>query len=117
MLDLRRTHTVSRRRDMSRELGSVELGLWDANLKITALQLTVALNMATGVDETDIHVTMLSNHFFDVRMHGDAALVSTLETKDLLSTLNEQAGIFGAALVVSRSPALLSDVNGTQLEN
>lgn len=113
LTERRRSHRALPRHPDLRTLGSVELGLWDEQLTITPLQLTVALSMATGIDEMEIHVTALANHFFDVRLHGDQALVAQLEAPDFLESLNEQGAMFGALLVVSHS-AMLGVKNSTE---
>jgi hypothetical protein len=107
LTERRRSHRALPRHADLRTLGFVELGLWDEQLSITPLQLTVALSMATGIDELDIHVTALTNHFFDVRFKGDQTLVAQLEAQDFLESLNEQAAMFGATLVVSHSAGMV----------
>lgn len=113
LLERRRRHVIARRPEVGQLLGSVRLGLWDEKLTMTPLQLTVALSMATSIDESEIHVTVLSNHFFDVSVQGDESLVTQLDAPEFLTALNEQAALFGGVLVVSHSAALHEEGNST----
>ena len=99
---------------------TVALGLWDEYGVITPLQLTVALSMATGVDEQHIHVEMRGNHFFDVSIAGEGSWILdsiNVESGQFLNTLNRHAADdFGARMVVSRAAAtepMAAAANGT----
>tara|TARA_B110000902_G_scaffold115184_1_gene135337 strand:+ start:1818 stop:2435 length:618 start_codon:yes stop_codon:yes gene_type:complete len=113
LTERRRAHRAPPRHSDPGAVGSVALGLWDEQLTITPLQLTVSLSMAIGVDEADIHVTALTNYFFDVRFKGGQSLVAQLEAPEFLEALNGQAELFGATLVISHS-AVLDANNSTE---
>ena len=83
----------------------VALGLWDEYAVITPLQLTVALSLATGVEEQHIRVDMQGNHFFEVRVEGEGSWLLDAINADFLATLNSHASTFGARMVVSRAAA------------
>jgi len=119
---------LQRRRDYARhmrqqqhKLGTstpqVRLGLWDENLVVTPLQLTVALSLALGVDERSIRVVEKGSHFFNVLIDGEGDwLVETINAAPPASSffhvLNAQAAVFGARLVVSNQAVLVAP-NGT----
>lgn len=88
---------------------AVALGLWDEYAVITPLQLTVALSLATGVDEQHIRVELQGNHFFEVHVQGEGSWLLDAINADgggaFLGTLNSHASTFGARMVVSRAAA------------
>ena len=88
---------------------AVALGLWDEYAVITPLQLTVALSLATGVDEKHIQVDIQGNYFFEVRVQGEGSWLLDAINADgggaFLGTLNSHASAFGARMVVSRTAA------------
>jgi hypothetical protein len=84
--------------------GRVRFGLWDSESRISRLQLTVALSMATDVDETRVHVTVEDSHFFGVEVDGAPWLVDAVNgDAGFLDALNAQARAFDARLVVSHA--------------
>ena len=85
---------------------NVKLGLWDAYAQITPLQLTVALSMAVEVDESHVRVVDEGDHFFGVKIKDEGGwLVDEINSSDgdFMNTLNAQASVFGAKLVISHS--------------
>ena len=117
LMQQRRAHTAQLRRQRHAGLGvapavPVELGLWDEHAQITPLQLTVALSMATGVDEQRVHVASEGDHFFNVRIDDEGSwLIDAVNAADggFVRTLNAQAGGFGARMVVSHAAAARSN--------
>ena len=118
LLQQRRTHAQQQRQQQlvrqqragldNAPLLGVSLGLWDEYAVITPLQLTVALSLATGVDEQHINVAMQGNHFFEVHIKSEGLwLIDAINGADssFLDTLNGQATGFGARMVVSRVAA------------
>lgn len=85
---------------------SIRLGLWDEHTQITPLQLTVALSLATGVDERRVRVASEGNHFFRVDIEGEGLwLVEAINAPEsaFIESLNAQAAAFGARMVMSHS--------------
>lgn len=89
----------------------VRFGLWDSANTITPLQLTVAVSMAIGVDESKIHVAAEGSHFFTVEVQDAPWLleaVNAAEGTDVLSLVNTHAAAFHAKLVVSHQAIVVA---------
>ena len=92
--------------------GGARFGLWDSEGRISRLQLTVALSMATDVDEARVHVTVEDSHFFSVEVDDAPWLVDAVNGEagaDFLGALNAQARAFDARLVVSHAAVRVDD--------
>lgn len=112
ILQRRRSHAQTiwkeerrRRADGPTTPSIIELGLWDEHLVISPLQLTVALSMATGVDERLVSVDAEGDHFFKARINAERGLVDAINAPEssFLETVNAQAAAFGARMVVAHS--------------
>ena len=104
----RREHAKQMQQQEHATAPDVELGLWDERLSITPMQLAVVLSLALGVDETSVVVVDQGAHFFAIRLMRQGEWVIDAISGDFIDVLNAQAAMFGAKLVVSHEPALVT---------
>ncbi len=107
-----RTHARERRRAMRAQypdLGgappAVEFGLWDQSAQITPLEIAVVVSLSMSIDEDSIEIFDNGMHFFKVVVVGEGRwLVELIRRDEFLASLNVQASLFGASLVLSQAP-------------
>lgn len=110
MLEHRRLHAQQQRQHVHRpqntELrkGMTSIVLRDDYDFVTAMELTVALSMVTGVEEQNIHVHVRKDSLFDVTIEGEGdSIAHTMNTDSFIVSLNEMVADFGAKMVVFRA--------------